>query len=70
MAKTQENFDKAVRDAKRQASHVADEASRAARKTAGSFEGALRRIVEDQPYTAIGVALAVGWLLGRTRHPF
>jgi len=70
MAKNQGNFDQAVRDAQRQASHVANEASRAARRTAGSFENALRQLIEDQPYTAVGVALAVGWLLGRTRHPF
>jgi ElaB/YqjD/DUF883 family membrane-anchored ribosome-binding protein len=68
--RNQESFDKVVRDAKREASQMADQASRAARRTAGSFEGAVRRLIEEQPYTAVGVALAVGWLLGRTRHPF
>jgi ElaB/YqjD/DUF883 family membrane-anchored ribosome-binding protein len=29
-----------------------------------------QEIIENQPYTAVGIALAVGWLLGRTHHPF
>jgi ElaB/YqjD/DUF883 family membrane-anchored ribosome-binding protein len=56
-------------EAKRQASHVADTASNAARRTAGSFETAAREIVERQPYTAVGIALAVGWLMGRMHRP-
>ena len=65
-----EGFDRAMGEAKRQALNVADAANTAAKKTASSFETAAREIIEKQPYTAVGIALAVGWLLGRTRHPF
>jgi ElaB/YqjD/DUF883 family membrane-anchored ribosome-binding protein len=69
-SKTQaQGFDRAMGEAKRQASHVADTAGVAARKTANSFESAVREIVESQPYTAVGIALAVGWLLGRMHRP-
>ena len=66
----EQGLDRAMGEAKRQASNVADAATTAARKTASSFETAAREIIEKQPYTAVGIALAVGWLLGRTRHPF
>ena len=39
------------------------------RKTAGSFEKALRNTSENQPYTAVVVALALGWLFGRMHRP-
>ena len=50
-------------------SQVADATTRAARKTAGSFEKALRNTIENQPYTAVVVALAMGWLFGRMHRP-
>ena len=34
-----------------------------------SFEVRLRTLIEGQPYTATGLALALGWLLGRTHRP-
>jgi ElaB/YqjD/DUF883 family membrane-anchored ribosome-binding protein len=69
--KTQEQgFDRAVGEAKRQATSVADVATTAARKTAGSFETAAREIIENQPYTAVGIALGIGWFLGRMHRPF
>jgi ElaB/YqjD/DUF883 family membrane-anchored ribosome-binding protein len=86
------DFNRAFRDAKKQADGVVvevsdaaqnlygqaidsasqvDEAiSNAARKTAGSFEKALRNTVETQPYTAVAIALGIGWLLGRMHRPF
>jgi ElaB/YqjD/DUF883 family membrane-anchored ribosome-binding protein len=63
------SFEGALDEAKKQASNVAGAASTAARKTASSFETAVRGIVEDQPYTAVGIALAIGWLLGRMHRP-
>jgi ElaB/YqjD/DUF883 family membrane-anchored ribosome-binding protein len=66
----EQGLDRAMGEARRQATNVADAATTAARKTAGSFETAAREIIEKQPYTAVGIALAIGWLLGRTRHPF
>jgi ElaB/YqjD/DUF883 family membrane-anchored ribosome-binding protein len=65
----EQGFDRAMGEAKRQASHVVDTAGTAARKTARSFETAARELIETQPYTAVGIALAIGWLLGRMHRP-
>jgi ElaB/YqjD/DUF883 family membrane-anchored ribosome-binding protein len=65
----EQGFDRAVGEAKRQASNVADAANTAARKTASSFETAARELIENQPYTAVGIALAIGWVLGRMHRP-
>jgi ElaB/YqjD/DUF883 family membrane-anchored ribosome-binding protein len=51
------------------ASDVAGSANKAARQTAGSFERALRNTIETQPYTAVAIALGLGWLLGRMHRP-
>jgi len=51
------------------ASQVADATGTAARKTAGSFERALRNTIETQPYTAVAIALGLGWLFGRMHRP-
>jgi uncharacterized protein YjbJ (UPF0337 family) len=51
------------------ASQIADEAAARARRTASSFENALRNTIETQPYTAVFIALGIGWLLGRTHRP-
>jgi ElaB/YqjD/DUF883 family membrane-anchored ribosome-binding protein len=51
------------------ASDLADSTQRAARQTAGSFELALRKTIETQPYTAVFIALGLGWLLGRLHRP-
>jgi ElaB/YqjD/DUF883 family membrane-anchored ribosome-binding protein len=59
----------AVGEVRKQASNVADAAGTAARRTADSFETALREVIETQPYTAVGVALAIGWILGRMHRP-
>jgi hypothetical protein len=37
--------------------------------TAGSFERVLRNTIEKQPYTAVAIALALGWLFGRMHRP-
>jgi ElaB/YqjD/DUF883 family membrane-anchored ribosome-binding protein len=85
------DFTRAFGDAKKQAGHIAGEASdaaqdlyghavdsatefadattKAARKTAGSFERALRDTIETQPYTAVAIAVGIGWLLGRMHRP-
>jgi ElaB/YqjD/DUF883 family membrane-anchored ribosome-binding protein len=65
----EQGFDRAMGEAKRQASNVADAAGDAARQTANSFETAARELIENRPYTAVGIALAVGWLLGRLHRP-
>jgi ElaB/YqjD/DUF883 family membrane-anchored ribosome-binding protein len=85
------DFNRALGDAKKQASGVADAfadaaqdvygqardsaadvldtANTAARKTAGSFERAIRNTIETQPYMAVAIALGIGWLLGRMHRP-
>ena len=65
----EQGFNRAVGEAKRQASNVADAANTAARRTVSSFETAAREVIENQPYTAVGIALAIGWLLGRMHRP-
>jgi ElaB/YqjD/DUF883 family membrane-anchored ribosome-binding protein len=65
----EQGFDRAMGEARKQASNVADAAGAAARKTVNSFETALREVIETQPYTAVGIVLAVGWLLGRMHRP-
>jgi len=59
----------AYRQAVDSASQVADAATKAARKTSGSFERALRSTIETQPYTAVVIALGLGWLFGRMHRP-
>ena len=56
--------------ARDKAADLADSANDAARQTAGSLERALRTTIETQPYTAVAIALGLGWLLGRTHRPF
>jgi ElaB/YqjD/DUF883 family membrane-anchored ribosome-binding protein len=51
------------------ASQVAGATTTATRKTAGSFEQALRSTIENQPYTAVAIALGLGWLFGRMHRP-
>jgi ElaB/YqjD/DUF883 family membrane-anchored ribosome-binding protein len=71
------DFNRAIRDAKKQAGEVSDAAQDlysqtvdSASQTAGSFERALRNTIEKQPYTAVAIALALGWPLGRMHRPF
>jgi ElaB/YqjD/DUF883 family membrane-anchored ribosome-binding protein len=68
-ANQEQGFNRAVGEAKRQAANVADATSTAARKTVGSFETAAREVIENQPYTAVAIALAIGWVLGRLHRP-
>ena len=52
-----------------QAKDAASNAAEGVRKTASSFEDVVRRTIEDRPYTAVAIALALGWLFGRTHRP-
>ena len=56
-------------DAADAAQDVYNSASKAARKTAGSFERALKNTIETQPYTAVAIALGIGSLLGQMHRP-
>jgi ElaB/YqjD/DUF883 family membrane-anchored ribosome-binding protein len=51
------------------AAQVAGATRTTAQKTAGSFERALRNTIETQPYTAVVIALGLGWLFGRMHRP-
>ncbi len=51
------------------AGQAADATTTAARNTASSFEQALRNTIENQPYTAVAIALGLGWLFGRMHRP-
>jgi uncharacterized protein YjbJ (UPF0337 family) len=52
-----------------QARDVAGEAAKAVQDRAAPLEEAIRNTIENRPYTAVAVALAVGWLLGRMSRP-
>jgi uncharacterized protein YjbJ (UPF0337 family) len=59
----------AAQDLYGQARDTAAEAADTASETAASFESRLRRFIETQPYTAVAIALGLGWLFGRTHRP-
>jgi uncharacterized protein YjbJ (UPF0337 family) len=52
-----------------QAKDLADATTKTAQDSASSFEKALRTTIENQPYTAVAIALGLGWLLGRMHRP-
>lgn len=59
----------AAQDMYGQARDAASDMAGSARGTASSFEKLLRNTIETQPYTAVFVALGIGWLLGRMHRP-
>lgn len=52
-----------------QAKDAASDAAEGVRKTASSFEDMVRHTIENKPYTAVAIALGIGWLFGRTHRP-
>jgi uncharacterized protein YjbJ (UPF0337 family) len=60
----------AAQDLYGQARDTASDAAAAVRDTASSAADTLRNFIEDKPYTTMIAALCVGWLLGRTHHPY
>src|ERR1700694_574274 len=55
----------AAQDLYGQARETAGDAAAAVKRPAGSLEQTIRENVETRPYTAVAVALAVGWFVGR-----
>jgi ElaB/YqjD/DUF883 family membrane-anchored ribosome-binding protein len=53
-----------------QAKHSAADSIDAVRKMPGSVEDTLRHYIENRPYTTVAIALALGWLIGRSHRPF
>jgi uncharacterized protein YjbJ (UPF0337 family) len=58
-----------ARDSASQIAEAASDTVAAARDSASTFESALRNTIETQPYTAVFMALGIGWLLGRMHRP-
>lgn len=52
-----------------QAKDAASNAAEGVRKSASSFEDIVRLTIEERPYTAVAIAIGLGWLLGRTHRP-
>ena len=52
-----------------QAKDAARGAADGVRKTASSFDDIVRHTIEDRPYTAVAIAIGLGWLLGRSHRP-
>src|ERR1700704_4758450 len=48
-----------------QARESAGEAAAVVPRQGGSFEEMIRENVETRPYTAVAIALALGWFIGR-----
>jgi uncharacterized protein YjbJ (UPF0337 family) len=40
-----------------------------AKNAAGSITDIVRSTIEERPYTAVAIALGLGWLFGRTHRP-
>jgi ElaB/YqjD/DUF883 family membrane-anchored ribosome-binding protein len=56
--------------AKARTPNTAQDISDQAAETANTIETMLRNTIETQPYTAVAIALGLGWLFGRMHHPF
>jgi len=59
----------AAQDMYGQARDSAAKAADVARDAGSSFEQLLRETIEEKPYTAVAVALGIGWLVGRMHRP-
>jgi uncharacterized protein YjbJ (UPF0337 family) len=57
----------AVQDLYGQAKEGAETAVQAARESAVTLEEAFRNTIEQRPYMVVFGALAIGWLIGRSR---
>jgi uncharacterized protein YjbJ (UPF0337 family) len=74
--KIEEGFGRIAGDAQtqlkgqaRQVAGAAEDFYGQAKDAASSVTDIVRRTIEEQPYTAVAIALAIGWLLGRTHRP-
>jgi uncharacterized protein YjbJ (UPF0337 family) len=53
----------------RQVAGAAEDLYGQAKDAASSATDIVRRTIEEQPYKAVAIALAIGWLLGRMHRP-
>ena len=58
-----------ARDSPSQVADAAGRSMKVARNTASSLGDVVRNTVETEPYTAVAIALGLGWLLGRMHRP-
>jgi uncharacterized protein YjbJ (UPF0337 family) len=55
----------AAQDMYGQAREAAGETADTVRRQASGLEEAIRENIETRPYTAVAIALAIGWFIGR-----
>ena len=60
--------EESVKDLYGQAKDAAGEAIHAVGKMPASLE--IRHYIQNRPYTTAAIALALGWLIGRSHRPF
>jgi uncharacterized protein YjbJ (UPF0337 family) len=53
----------------RQVEGAAEDLYGQAKDAAAGFTDVVRSTIEERPYTAVAIALGLGWLLGRTHRP-
>jgi len=49
---------------------AAEDSIEAVRKMPRSLDDTIRHYIENNPYTTAGIALGLGWLIGRSHRPF
>lgn len=59
-----------IQDLYGQAVGAAEDSIDAVRKMPGSLDDTIRHYIENNPYTTAGIALGLGWLIGRSHRPF
>ena len=58
-----------ARDSSSQVADAAGRSMKVASNTASSLGDVVNNIIETEPYTAVAIALGLGWLLGRMHRP-
>jgi ElaB/YqjD/DUF883 family membrane-anchored ribosome-binding protein len=64
-----EDLYRQARNSAWQVANAAGRSMKVARNTASSLGHVVHNTLENQPYTAVTIALGLGWLLGRTHRP-
>ena len=62
--------EESVQDLYGQAKDAAGEAINAVGKMPASLEDTIRHYIQNRPCTTAAIALALGWLIGRSHRPF
>lgn len=68
-AKPKEGFGRAMGDAN-PAGNPSGRSMEKTWQTPASLDDTVRRYIETKPYTTALIALGIGWLMGRSHHPF